>query len=158
MAVRAIPEGHEAAVPYLCVLDAPKMIEFYQRAFAATEVSRLAGPDGRIGHAEIRIGKALIMLSDEHPEMGIVSPKALGSVRSPVAIHLYVEDVDALYKHALEAGATSIREPADQFYGDRNAQLKDPSGHLWYLSTHKEDVSPAEMTRRFEALTKQPHK
>lgn len=158
MAVRAIPEGHEAAVPYLCVLDAPKMIEFYKRVFGATEVSRMAGPDGRVGHAEIRIGKALIMLSDEHPEMGILSPRTIGKARSPVGIHLYVEDVDALYKRALQAGATSLREPQDQFYGDRNAQLIDPSGHLWYISTRKEDVSPAEMTRRFDALTKQPPK
>src|SRR5208282_6743825 len=98
MAVKPIPEGQEAAIPYLSVADAPKMIEFYKRAFGATELSRLAGPHGRIGHAEIKIGKALVMLSDEHPEMGILSPKTIGSARSPVGIHLYVEDVDALYK------------------------------------------------------------
>jgi PhnB protein len=154
MAVKPIPEGHEGASPYIIVADAPKMIEFYKRGFGATEVTRMAGPDGRIGHAEIKIGKALIMLADEHPEMGILGPKSLGGARPPVSIHLYVEDVDALYRRAVEAGATSIKAPEDQFYGDRNAQLQDPAGHVWSIATHKEDVSPEEMSRRFDALTK----
>jgi PhnB protein len=155
MAVRAIPEGYEAAIPYLSVHGAAAAIEFYKRAFGATEVMRMAGPDGRVGHAEIKIGSALLMLADEHPEMDFRSPKSLGIARSPVGIHLYVDDVDAVYKRALEAGATSIREPADQFYGDRNAQLQDPSGHVWYLSTHKEDLSPEAIKKRFDALMKQ---
>lgn len=154
MAVRSIPEGYEAAIPYLSVVNAAGAIDFYKRAFGATEVMRMAGPDGRVGHAEIKIGKALLMLADEHPEIDFRSPKSLGIARSPVGIHLYVDDVDAVYKRALQAGATPLREPADQFYGDRNAQLQDPSGHVWYLSTHKEDVSPEETRKRFEALTK----
>lgn len=154
MAVKPIPEGHEAAIPSLALADAPKMIEFYKRAFGATELTRLAGPDGRIGHAEIKIGKGIVMLADEHLEIGFLSPKTLGAARPPVSIHLYVEDVDALFQRAIQAGATSMKEPADQFYGDRNAQLQDPSGHVWSIATHKEDVSEAEMRRRFEALTK----
>jgi PhnB protein len=155
MAVRAIPEGYEAAIPYLSVLQAAEAIEFYKRAFGATEVMRMAGPDGRVGHAEIKIGKALLMLADEHPEIDFQSPKSLKVKRSPVGIHLYVDDVDAVYKRALQAGAVSLRAPEDQFYGDRNAQLQDPSGHVWYLSTHKEDVSPEDMRRRMESLSKQ---
>jgi PhnB protein len=114
----------------LCVKDAPAMIDFYKRAFGATEVSRLVGPDGRVGHAEIRVGNGVIMLADEHPEMGIVSPNSLGQARPPVSIHLYVEDVDATYKRGLQAGATSMHEPENQFYGNRNAQLADSSGHV----------------------------
>ena len=154
MAVKAIPEGLEAAIPYLSVLNAAEAIEFYKRAFGAVEIMRMVGPDGRIGHAEIKIGKAIIMLADEHPEIGFRSPKSLGGARSPVAIHLYVDDVDAVYKRALQAGATSEREPTDQFYGDRSAQVRDPSGHDWSFATHKEDVSPAELQRRYEALSK----
>ena len=116
---------------------------------------RLAEPSGRIGHAEIRIKNAAIMLADEFPELGILSPESLGGSRPPVIIHLYVEDVDTVYQRALQAGATSLREPADQFYGDRNAQVKDPFGHVWYLSTHKEDVAPDEVRKRFDALTMQ---
>ena len=154
MATKPIPDGYEAAIPYLSVLNAAGAIEFYKRAFGAAGLSRMTGPDGRIGHAEIKIGKALIMLADEHPELDFRSPKSLGVARSPVGIHLYVDDVDAVYKRAIEAGATPLREPADQFYGDRNAQLQDPSGHVWYLSTHKEDISAEELRKRFESLAK----
>lgn len=154
MAVKPIPEGQEGPTPYLCVKDAANAIEFYKKVFGATEIGRLTGPDGRIGHAEMRIGKGRIMLADEHPEMGILSPKSLGDSRPPVEIHLYVEDVDAVYKRALAAGATSAREVADQFYGDRAGQIKDPSGHIWYIATHKEDVSMEEMRNRFDAMTK----
>jgi PhnB protein len=155
MAVKPIPDGYEAAIPYLSVVSAADAIEFYKRAFGATELSRSTSPDGRVAHAEMKIGKAMIMLADEHPEIDFRSPKSLGVARSPVGIHLYVEDVDAVYRRALQAGATSLREPADQFYGDRNAQLQDPSGHVWFISTHKEDVSPEELRRRFETLAKQ---
>jgi PhnB protein len=155
MATRPIPQGYEAAIPYLSVLNAAAAIDFYKKAFGATELMRMAGPDGRVGHAEIKIGAALIMLADEHPEIGFRSPKSLGVSRSPVGIHLYVDDVDAVYKRALQAGATSLCEPADQFYGDRNAQLQDPSGHVWFISTHKEDVPPEELRKRAEALSKE---
>jgi PhnB protein len=154
MAINPIPKGYEAAIPYLSVVNAASAIEFYKRVFGATELTRMVGPDGRVGHAEIKIGTAMIMLADEHPEMNFCSPKSLAIVRSPVGIHLYVDDVDAVYKRALQAGATAVREPTDQFYGDRNAQLQDPSGHLWFISTHKEDVSHEELRRRVEALSK----
>lgn len=146
MAVKPIPDGYESAVPYLTCRDAAKAIEFYQRAFGATEHMRMASPDGRIGHAELSIVGARIMLSDEHPEMQIVSPQALGG--TPVGIHIYVEDVDALARQAVAAGATMVREPADQFYGDRSTTLEDPYGHRWYFATHKEDLSPEEIARR----------
>jgi PhnB protein len=149
-----IPAGYPGVTPYLCVKDAAKMIEFYKRAFGAIETGRLLGPDGRIGHAEIKIGGGPVMLADEHPEIGVLSPKSLGDSRSPVGLHLYVEDVDAVYQRALAAGATSVREPADQFYGDRNAQVNDPSGHVWYISTRKEDLSMEEMQRRMTQLRK----
>jgi PhnB protein len=155
MAVQAIPKGYEAAIPYLSVVNAAAAIEFYKRAFGAMELMRMVGPDGRVGHAEIKIGTALLMLADEHPEMNFRSPKSLGIAQSPVGIHLYVDDVDAVYERALRAGATALRAPADQFYGDRNAQLRDPSGHVWYVSTHTEDVSPEEIRKRFAGLSKQ---
>src|ERR1700737_5226218 len=126
MAVKPIPEGVSPITPYLSVKNAAEAIEFYKQVFVATEVMRLRMPDGRIGHAEIRIGGGLIMLADEYPEMGILSPKSLGESRSPVMIHLYVENIDVVYKRALEAGGVSLREPEDQFYGVRNAQVKDP--------------------------------
>jgi PhnB protein len=154
MAVKAIPEGQSALSPYLVVSDAAATIEFYRKAFGATETFRLQQPDGRIGHAELRIGGALLMLADEFPEMGLRSPKSMGDARSPVMMHLYVEDVDAVYRRAIALGAVSVSAPADQFYGDRNAQVKDPSGHSWDISTHKEDVAPAEMQRRMDAMIK----
>jgi PhnB protein len=152
--VKFIPEGASAVTPYLSVANAAKMIDFYKSVFGAVETMRLNQPDGRIGHAELKINGASIMLADEFPEMDIRSPKSLGAARSPVSIHLYVENVDEVYKRALAAGATSMREPADQFYGERNAQISDPSGHCWDLSTQIEEVSPAEMQKRFDAMMK----
>jgi PhnB protein len=149
---QAIPEGFRGATPYLCVRGGAAAIEFYTAAFGATELMRLAEPDGRIGHAEIRIGDATIMLSDEYPEMDVVSPQSLGG--TPVLIHLYVEDVDALFARAVAAGAIVKRAPADQFYGDRSGTLVDPFGHRWMLATHKEDISSGEMQKRYEALCK----
>ncbi len=147
---RAIPEGFHGATPYLCVKGAAKAIEFYERAFGATEVMRLENPkDGRVGHAEIKIGEAVIMLADEYPEMNILSPQTLGG--SAVTIHLYVEDVDALFQRAAGAGATVTRPVADQFYGDRAGRLTDPFGHVWAFATHKEDVSADEMRKRYAA-------
>jgi PhnB protein len=148
--VRAIPEGFSRATPYLCCQGAAKAIDFYKAAFGATEEMRLAEPDGRIGHAEIRIGAAPIMLADEYPDMGIKSPLSFGG--TSVSIHLYVEDVDAVAKSAAAAGAKIVRPAQDQFYGDRSCTLEDPFGHRWMISTHKEDVSSEEMQRRYDKL------
>jgi PhnB protein len=138
------------ATPYLCVKGAASAIEFYQKAFGAEEVMRLAEPDGRIGHAEIRIGDARIMLADEYPEQGILSPLSLGG--AGVSISLEVENVDALTAQAVAAGAKLTRPVSDEFYGDRAGKLEDPFGHVWHVSTRIEDVSPEEMQRRYEAL------
>jgi PhnB protein len=151
--VKSIPDGFHGATPYLCVANAAKAIEFYQQAFGATEVMRLAEPSGKIGHAEVKIGEAIIMLADEYPEFGHRSPQSLGG--SPISIHLYVEDVDALASRAVAAGATLLRPVADQFYGDRTANLQDPFGHRWSIATHKEDVPQAELQRRYAAMMKQ---
>ncbi len=147
--VKAIPEGSEGATPYLSIKGAADAIEFYKKAFGAQETMRMAGPDGRIGHAEIKIGKASIMLADEHPEIDFLSPTTLGG--SPVTIHIYVEDVDALAVQAEAAGAKITRAVADQFYGDRAGVFKDPFGHVWHFATHKEDVSNEEMQKRVAA-------
>jgi PhnB protein len=149
-----IPKGAAVITPYLSLSNAAAMIDFYKNVFGATETMRLRQPDGRIGHAELKINGGSIMMADEFPEMGFVSPKTLGGVRSPVSIHLYVDNVDEVYKRALEAGATSLREPEDQFYGERNAQVRDASGHCWDLSMQVEEVSPEEMQRRFDAMIK----
>lgn len=148
--VKPIPAGYEGATPYLCVHDAAEAIEFYKKAFGAVELMRMADPSGKVGHAEIKIGGAIIMLSDEFPSMGAVSPKTLGG--SPVATLLYFEDVDAVAKRAVAAGGKLTRAVEDQFYGDRSGKLLDPFGHTWWIATHKEDVSPEEMDRRAAAL------
>ncbi len=156
MAVKAVPEGAHSVTPYLIVGGARKAIEFYQHVFGAKEIMCMEDPStGRVGHAEIAIGDGAIMLADEHPEMGILSPKSLGGARPPISVHLYLEDVDAVHKRAVAAGAISQREPQDQFYGDRSAQIADPFGHVWFLATHKEDVSSEEMAKRFEQMAKQ---
>ena len=152
-AVKPIPDAFHGATPYLCCREAAKAIDFYKKAFGATEASRLAEPGGKIGHAQIKIGKAIIMLSDEYPDFGAVSPQSLGG--SAVTIHLYVKDVDALVSQAAAAGATVQRPPKDEFYGDRSATLIDPVGHRWMFATHKEDVSPEEMGKRYAAMMKQ---
>ena len=147
--VKPIPDGYEAATPYLCVKGAVDAIEFYKQAFGATETMRMADTSGRVGHAELRIGNALVMLADEFPEMGFVSPKTLGG--TPVSISLYVQNVDAFVERAVAAGATLKRPVQNQFYGDRTAGLEDPFGHAWHFATHVEDVAPDEMHKRFEA-------
>jgi PhnB protein len=147
---KPIPDGYQRITPYLCVRDARRAIDFYKQAFGATESMRLEQPDGRIGHAELRIGEAPLMLADEFPEMNVRSPQALGG--SPVTLHLYVEDVDAFARRAVAAGAKLVRPLADQFYGDRAGSLTDPFGHVWMVATHQEDVSPEEMKRRAAAL------
>ena len=136
--------------PYLCCRDAARALDFYARAFGAVETMRLAEPSGRIGHAEFRLGDAVIMLSDEYPEMKVLSPQALGG--TPVATHLYVDDVDAFCTRAVAAGATLARPVADQFYGDRTGQLEDPFGHRWFVANRVEEVSVVEMQRRYDAM------
>lgn len=149
MATKAIPEGYRTATPYLIVNGGAEAIEFYKRAFGATEMMRMADPHGRVGHAEIKIGDSIIMLADEHPGMGHRSPRSIGG--SAVSILLYVEDVDKLFERAVKAGAKSQRPVANQFYGDRAGTLEDPFGHVWTIATHVEDVPPEEMRRRAEA-------
>ncbi|HWU68674.1 MAG TPA: VOC family protein [Stenotrophobium sp.] len=149
-AVKPIPDGHAGATPYLTIRDAAHAIELYKQAFGAVETLRLDMPDGRVGHAEMMIGGALLMIGDEFPEMEIWDPQTLGG--SPVAIHIYVEDVDALAARAVAAGIKLLRPVADQFYGDRGGKFEDPYGHVWWFATHKEDVSVEEMQKRATAL------
>ena len=146
MPVSPIPPGYHTVTPYLIVRGAAAALEFYKKAFGAEELLRIGGPDGRVGHAEIKIGNSHIMLADEMPEMGAKGPQTLGG--SPVGLCLYVEDVDARYDRAVKAGATVVRPVVDQFYGDRSGCLADPFGHNWTIATHKEDIEPAEVQRR----------
>ncbi len=152
MATKPIPEGYRTVTPYLIVKGAAEAIEFYKRAFGAKELLRMADPHGRAGHAEIKIGDSVIMLADEHPAMGYRGPRSLGG--SSVSILLYLEDVDAVFERALEAGAKAQRPVANQFYGDRTGTLEDPFGQVWTVATHVEDVPPEEMRRRAEAAMK----
>jgi PhnB protein len=130
-------------------MGAAAAIDYYKKAFGATERMRMAGPDGKIGHAEIEIGDSVIMLADEAPEMQAFCPSTIGG--TPVSIVLYVTDVDTVFNRALAGGATQIHPLADKFYGDRTGTLLDPFGHMWTIATHREDVSPEEMTRRADA-------
>ena len=152
MAVKLIPDGYHTVTPYLFIKDAARALEFYKKAFGATELMRLPGPGNKIGHAEIKIGDSPIMLADEHPEIGVLGPQSLGG--SSMCILLYVADVDKAAAQAIAAGAKVLRPVKDQFYGDRSGTFADPFGHLWTLATHKEDVSPEEMQKRFEATLK----
>lgn len=149
MAVKPIPEGYHSVTPYLIIRGATEAIEFYKKAFGATELFRFPTPDGKIGHAEMKIGDSPIMLADEYPEMGYKGPQTLGG--SPVSILIYLEDVDKIFTQAVDAGATVKEALADKFYGDRMGSVVDPFGHVWHLATHKEDVSPEEMERRAKA-------
>lgn len=147
--VNPIPEGYHSVTPYIVVNGGARAIEFYKQAFGATELFRMDGPDGKVNHAEIKIGDSYVMLADEHPEIGARSPQALGG--SPVSLMLYVEDVDAVVGRAVKAGGTLKRPVADQFYGDRTGSVEDPFGHFWYIATHVEDVSPEELEKRAAA-------
>lgn len=147
--VKPIPEGYHTVTPYLIVKDAAKAIEFYKKAFGATEIMRFAMGDNKIGHAELKLGDSHIMLADEFPAMGYRAPESAES--GSVTIHLYVEDVDALAKQATDAGAKILQPVKDQFYGDRTGTVSDPFGHRWNISTHKEDVSLEEMHKRMAA-------
>ena len=142
---KPIPEGYHTVTPYLCCKDAAAAIEFYKKAFGATEILRMDN-QGKVGHAEIQIGDSRIMLADEFPEIGFLSPQTVGG--SSVMIHLYVEDVDVTANRAVSAGGKVTRPIADQFYGDRGGQVEDPFGHKWYVATHKEDLSPEEISQR----------
>jgi PhnB protein len=140
---KKIPDGYHTVQPYLYFKNTAEAITFYSKAFGATERMRLNNKDGRIGHAEINIGDSCIMMADEHPEIGAHSTEHYGG--APMSLMIYVEDCDAVYKRALDAGAKSLREPADQFYGDRMAGVADPFGFHWFIGTHIKDVSMEEM-------------
>jgi len=149
MKTKPIPDGYHTATPYLIVNGAAQALEFYKKAFGATEMMRFPGPGGKVMHAEIKIGDSPIMLADEAPEMGARSPKTIGG--TPVSLLLYVEDVDAWASKAVAAGAKVQRPVQDQFYGDRTGTFEDPFGHVWSIATHKEDVSLEEMQKRAES-------
>ena len=150
--VLPIPKGYHSVTAYLSVQNAAQAIDFYKRAFGAKELLRMPGPDGKIGHAEVMIGDSQVMLADEFPDMGFLGPQSRGG--TTVQLHLYVKDVDATVEKALAAGGKLKRPVEDQFYGDRAGTLEDPFGHVWYVATHKEELSPAEIRRRAAALKK----
>jgi PhnB protein len=152
MATKPIPEGYHSVTPYLIVKGAARAIDFYKQAFGATELVRMDGPDGTIGHAEVKIGDSPVMLADEHPEMGFRSPQTLGG--AGVSLMVYVDNVDEVFPRAISAGGKELRPVKDQFYGDRSGTLEDPFGHVWTLSTHVEDLSMDEMVKRSEELLK----
>ena len=145
MAVKPIPDGFHTVTPYLTVHGVSKLIDFLKQAFEAKEVHLMSRADGSVMHAELKIGDSIIMMGEPIGEL-----KA-----APCYLYLYVNDTDAVYKRALQAGAISVMEPADQFYGDRNAGVQDPSGNYWWIGTHKEDVPPEELAKRAEAYNKQ---
>jgi PhnB protein len=145
-AVKPIPDGYPQVIPYLSVNGAEAAIDFYVKVFGATEKVRMPGPDGQIGHAELQIGDSLVMLADSNPDMGGKTPAELGG--TPVTMMVYIEDVDAVFDRAINAGATAERKVEDQFYGDRAGQFVDPFGHKWFIATHVEDISPEEMEKR----------
>lgn len=151
--VKPIPDGYHTATPYLFIDGAADAIEFYKTAFKATELFRVAQSDGTIGHAEIKIGNSIIMLADEHPGIGAVGPKTLGG--AAMQLMLYVEDVDAAFPRAVNAGAEVKTPVSNKFYGDRSGTLTDPFGHTWTIATHVEDVPPDELERRAAALESQ---
>jgi PhnB protein len=148
--VSPIPPGRPQLNPYLIVKSAHDAIEFYRKAFGATELTRFVDTGGRIGHAELEIGDSRVMLSDEYPEMGILSPLSLGG--SSVFIHLYVENVDTIARQAIAGGAIVVRPVENQFYGDRGGKLQDPFGHIWWVASRVEEVSQEESQRRAAAL------
>ena len=150
--VKPIPDGYQVITPYLIIKGGAAAIDYYKKAFGATELMRMSQPDGRIGHAELKIGDSVIMLADEFPEMQVLSPVSLGS--TPVGLLLYVENVDAVFDRAVSLGAKIKKPIVDQFYGDRNGTIEDPFGHKWTIATHKEDVTPEEMDRRMAAARK----
>ena len=144
--VEPIPEGYPRVTPYLIVGGASAAIDFYCSVLGATERMRMAGPDGKVGHAELEIGDSVVMLADEHPEMDAHGPRSVGG--TPVSLHVYVEDSDRVFERAIEAGAKELQPVEDKFYGDRSGSFEDPFGHRWHVATHVEDVPPDEMSKR----------
>lgn len=153
MAVKPIPDNYPRLSPSLAVHDGAAAIDFYCQVLGATVRMRMAAPDGRIGHAELAFGDSVLMLADEYPEVDNLSPRSVGG--TPVTLSLYVDDVDAVFQRALEAGATERRPVQDQFYGDRSGTFEDPFGHHWYLATHVEDVPEEELARRADEAMSQ---
>jgi PhnB protein len=157
MPTKAIPDGYHSVTPYLVMRDAARAIDFYKRALGATETFRLNAPNGKIGHAEIKVGDSVIMLADEMPDSEYRGPQSLGG--TPVSLMVYVENVDSQFKRAIDAGAKIKQLVKDQFYGDRSGTLEDPFGHVWTIATHMEDVSEDELAKRAAAtLKKTPRK
>jgi PhnB protein len=154
--VNYIPSGYHEVTPYLSIRGAARALEFYKQAFGAVEVMRMPGPEGKLGHAEIKIGSSRVMLSDEYPEMQFMGPETRGG--TTVHLHVYVRDVDAMTERAVGAGAKLIRPVEDKFYGDRTGSVQDPFGHVWHLATHKEDLSMAELKKRAARAAKEAGK
>jgi PhnB protein len=148
MMVDAIPKGYPRVTPYLIVDGAAAAIDFYGSVLGAKERMRMGGPDDRIGHAELEIGDSVVMLADEHPEIDALGPRSVGG--TPVSLHVYVEDVDAVFARAVEAGARELQAVEDKFYGDRGGSFEDPFGHRWHVASHVEDIPPDEMAKRAE--------
>jgi PhnB protein len=148
--VKPIPDGYHTVTPYLVIQGAAKAIDYYKKVFGATELMRMPGPNGKIGHAEIKIGDSTVMLADEYPGSVYKSPKSYGG--SPVSLMLYVPDVDKVFERAVAEGGTAVKPVQDQFYGDRNGSLTDPFGHIWTISTHVRDVSMEEMQAAMAAM------
>lgn len=153
MPVKPVPDGYHSVTPYLIISGAAAALEFYKKAFGATELLRMDAPGGKIGHAEIKIGDSPIMLADEHLDMGYRSPQAIGG--TPVNIMIYVEDVDVVFNRTIAAGAKVKQPVKDQFYGDRSGTVEDPFGHVWTIATHKEDLTPEEIGKRAQEWMKQ---
>ncbi len=150
MAAKPIPDGYHTVTPYLIIKNAAGAIDFYKKAFGAKELFRMPGPDGKVMHAEIKIGDSPIMMADEFPEMNCLGPQTRGGPTS--SILLYVPDVDSLFKRVEAAGGKVVRPLQDQFYGDRSATFSDPYGHMWTIATHKEDLTMEEMEKRKAAM------
>ncbi len=153
MPAKAIPEGYHSITPYMTVRDAAKAIEFYKQAFGAVEKGVSKGPDGKIMHAELRIGDSIFMLADEFPEFNCLSPQSTGG--SGMGLHIYTEDVDSAFDRAVKAGATVEMPVGDMFWGDRYGKLADPFGHKWSIATHKRDMTPAEIDEEMHEFMKQ---
>jgi PhnB protein len=152
MTVQAIPTGYHTITPYMTVRDAARAIEFYKQAFGAVEKGAMKGPDGKIMHAELRIGDSVVMLADEQPQFGALSPQSTGG--AGMGLHIYVEDVDSAFDRAVKAGAKVEMPVGDMFWGDRYGKLADPFGHKWSIATHKADLSSEEMERGMMAMMK----
>ncbi len=148
--VPPVPDGYNTITPYLLIAGASEAIEFYTKVFQAEELLRLTSPDGRIGHAELKIGSSRLMLADEHPEMDFLGPLARGG--TPITIHLYVEDADAVFSAAIAAGASELRPLCDQFYGDRSGTVTDPWGHIWSIASRIEHLTNEDIQQRFQEL------